>query len=425
MALFGNLSSMPLPDLLQWAGQAGKTGTLELEREKHVKRIHFRAGRLIGCSSDEPASLLGQFLLSRGKITETDLRKGLERQQTERENLGNILIAMGAISREDLLRHVAEKAEETIYGLFDWPDAAFRFIDDAPPDPWVIEVDLRIEDVLLHGMRRFDEMKRLRGVFDNPSIVLRRTAKTAPPEITGHRAANAIYSSVDGRRTLEELLLHAHGSEFFVLKFLHQLLRGGLVEIESAARQAEEVRTEPPEERAVAGVRKVKARVLPVEAAAPARPPAAAAPNAPERRPIFATARRGGPGDEIEHAVRLLSRNEPEQALAILSAAYRDRQGDPTLRELVGTAERACRDNAIRILEPAKVPVITRVTALMEGKSLPATESYLLTLMDGKSDIRTILWLAPMRELDVLQALKSLLDRGWIELTQPVCAATM
>jgi hypothetical protein len=392
MALFGTLSSMSLPDLLQWAGQSTKTGALELERNKHVKRIHFRNGRLIGCSSEDPPSLLGQFLLARGKITEAQLREGLGRQQVKRENLGDILVAMGAISRDDLLRHVAEKAEETIYGLFDWPDATFRFIDDAPPDPGLIEVDLRVEDVLLHGMRRFDEMKRMRSVFDNPAIVLRQTEKTAPPEVAAHRTANAIYSAVDGRRTLEELLLHAHASEFFVLKLLFQLFRSGLVEIVAAPRPVAGTRAAPP-------------------SAAPVARAVVSAAGAPTG---------ADPGSEIEVALRLLSRNEPEAALAILGAAYRAHPGEPTLRELVGKAEGACRDNALRVLDPSKVPCLKRPAAELAGEYLSATESYLASLLDGRSDVRTVLWLAPMREIDVLQALKSMLERGLIDLREPV-----
>jgi len=416
MAFYGDLSSMQLPDLLQWAGQAGKTGTLELERNKHVKRIHFRNGRLIGCSSEDPPSRLGQFLLSRGKITESQLGDGLARQQITGDNLGNILVAMGAISKEELVRHVAEKAEETIYGLFDWPDAAFRFIEDAPPDPWVIEVDLRVEDVLLHGMRRFDEMKRMRAVFDNPAIVLRRTPRLAPPEITGHRTANAIYRSVDGRRTLEELLLHSHASEFFVMKFLFQLQRGGLIEIAGVAERTGVAGTASAATRAQAAAGQAEASV----AVAVAPPPTQVPSGVVQPGPAVEAAREAGVSGEIEMALRLMSRNEPEAALAILGATYRDHPGDPTIRELLGKAEAASRDNALRVLDPRGVPCLTRPAEVIARELLSPTESYLTSLLDGQSDLRTVLWLAPMREIDVLQALRSMLERGLIDLRPPV-----
>jgi len=69
MSLQGSLSTMPLPDLLQWIAAVRKTGTLELLRGKGSKRILFREGRVAACASDEPADRLGHFLVSRGRIT--------------------------------------------------------------------------------------------------------------------------------------------------------------------------------------------------------------------------------------------------------------------------------------------------------------------------------------------------------------------
>jgi len=49
---------------------------------KICKRIAFRDGRIVACSSDDPPSRLGQFLLSRGKITKDQLRDALARQKS-------------------------------------------------------------------------------------------------------------------------------------------------------------------------------------------------------------------------------------------------------------------------------------------------------------------------------------------------------
>ena len=79
MAISGDLKTMPLVELLQWAGGNGKTGVLELERNQVSKRIAFREGRVVGCSSDDPAKLLGRFLISRGKIGDRTLRLAMRR----------------------------------------------------------------------------------------------------------------------------------------------------------------------------------------------------------------------------------------------------------------------------------------------------------------------------------------------------------
>ncbi len=118
---------MPLPDLLQWLASARKSGTLELERDRVRKWILMREGEIVGCSSDDPPERLGQFLLGRGRITETQLHQALVEQEQSGNFLGQVFVAMGAITEQELSSHLEAKAEETIFSLFGWDDAAFRF----------------------------------------------------------------------------------------------------------------------------------------------------------------------------------------------------------------------------------------------------------------------------------------------------------
>ena len=180
MSVYGNVRTMSLPDLLQWASVNNKTGVLELERNQICKRISFRGGRIVACSSDDPPSRLGQFLLSRGKVTKEQLREALTKQETSSKNLGLIFQDMGILTREDIEAHVAAKAEENIYGLFDWADAEFRFHENAGHDPFIIEVNLGVQDVVLHGIQRYDELQRIRDVFSSSGIVLQRSDKATP-----------------------------------------------------------------------------------------------------------------------------------------------------------------------------------------------------------------------------------------------------
>ncbi len=385
MPVSGNLASMSLTDLLQWAGRSSKTGTLELERNGVRKRIHFRKGRLTSCSSDDPATLLGQFLLSRGKITTEQLRDGLAAQHATGESLGKILVGKGVLTPAELKAQIAAKAEETVFGLFDWPDASFRFDDETPPDPYGIEVDLLVEDVLLHGLKRYDEMRRLREAFPDRTLVLRRTGQPLPPEVSQVRAAREIFESIDGTRSLEEILLHAHATEYVALQFLYQLKRHGLIEIPQApgARGAEHPPAPGP--------------------AAP--PPAGGGPGAAAP----------GIGARIADALEKLAGGDPESALEILSAAHRDHPGEASLRALIGKAETAFREAAMRIVGPAKIPVIAVPPEHALRQGLSPLESYLLTVIDGKNDVRSILWVAPLRELDVLRGLKRLHERGIIQ----------
>ncbi|HKQ59676.1 MAG TPA: DUF4388 domain-containing protein, partial [Candidatus Polarisedimenticolaceae bacterium] len=230
MPLLGTLRTMSLPDLLQWLGNSSKTGTLAVERNKIRKCIVMDEGKIVGCSSDDPPERLGQYLLSQGRISEEQLRGALLRQERTRKYLGSILVELGFLTAEDLMAHLESKAEETIYSLFEWDDAIFRFREELDGEVHTFPVSLRVEDVLLRGLRRYDEVQRIREVFDDQGIVLARTGRTPPAEILGSKVGRRIYEAIDGERTVADVLLHVHGSEYLVTKLLFELHRNGLVQ---------------------------------------------------------------------------------------------------------------------------------------------------------------------------------------------------
>lgn len=417
MPVFGDLSTMSLCDLLQWAGVNHKTGVLELERNKISRRIEFRKGRIGACSSDDPPSLLGQFLLARGKIDRDQLREALARQQDSHENLGLILHGMGCLSKRELAQLVKAKAEETIQGLFDWEDAIFRFHEGATLDPNQIEVSLSVDDVLLSGIQHHDELGKIREVFKSSGLVLARTEKPAPKKLVERSMARRIFESVDGRKTIAEILLHAHASEFLVIKLLFTLHRGGLVEIVEERPSAEDAATllDPPVK--AAANRGETWEAFRAERGTQRDIQAGQAPEVPEAPE--ATADSGEELDaEIEVANRLIRRGEFEAALELLNASYRAHPTDDRLRRLIAKTESSYVEAVQALgLSYDRVPVPAS-GANEDAGNLGPQECYLLSLMDGKSDLRSILWVAPMREVDVLRSLRLMLDRGVVELRE-------
>ena len=390
MPVQGNLATMSLTEILQWLGNAGKTGALSIERNKVVKRILVREGRIIACASQEPSDMLGHFLVSRGRISEETLRKALTVQEADKAHLGRILVDMGALTEDELRRSLEDKSQETIFGLFEWEDAAFRFEDGDVDDANIYAVNMRVEDILLRGAQRWDEILRIREVFDDPGIVLARTARVPPAEVFRNRMARRIFESIDGERTVADILLHAHGSEYLVTKFLFELHRAGCV--------------------AVAGVR-------PVERKAP-EPEAAVAPQA---RPAAVAASEG----DLEVARRLLNRGDFEAALEILDRAYKAQPGDEALRRLLAEAEATFVEKAYRhYLPPGKVVALARPVEELTAERLSPPEFFLLSRIDGTWDVRSIIQITPLREVDVLRTLKRMRENGVIELRDPPQAAT-
>ena len=61
---------------------------LEGERNRICRRIEFRKGWIGACSADDPNLRIGEFLISRGKMSREQLQSALTKQQEENRNLG-------------------------------------------------------------------------------------------------------------------------------------------------------------------------------------------------------------------------------------------------------------------------------------------------------------------------------------------------
>jgi hypothetical protein len=412
MSLTGSLSTMPLTDLLQWLAAAGKTGTLQVERNRAAKWISFERGRVVGCSSDDPPHRLGQYLLSRDKITEDQLRESLALQARTSQHLGRVLVEMGVITKEDLAGHLVAKAEETIYSVFDWDDGVFRFEEEVDHRGDTFPLELRVDDILLRGLKRFDEMKRIRQVFHDPGIVLRYTDVPPGAEIFSNKMARTMYAAIDGDRSIAEILLQLHGSEYIVYKFLFELHRNGYVEMAGIKRPA----GEPVPALAAAGA-PVAAAALPAGVASPAAArPGPAHADAAALRPGH-----DAPIEDVLARVRdLMTGGEHEEALDALAELYRQHPADDALRRLTAEAEATFVDRAYRhVVPPDKVPVLKRSVDSLTSESLSPQEFFLLSRIDGSWDVKSIIQVAPLREVDALRTLKRMREIGMIELRDP------
>jgi hypothetical protein len=369
---------MSVAELLQWAAIYKKTGVLEVERLKIRRRIAFRDGRIVGCSSDDPSMLLGQFLISRGKITDRQLRHALKRQRTEGGGMPDILVDMGVLTSKELEEQVAAKAKENICGLFEWVDAVFRFELGATPSEHSIAVDLPVEEILLNGAQRHDEVQRFHEVFTDAAVVLRRTEAELPDDVERDALLLQVLELIDGERTLAEVILRARASEYRVLKLLYEL---------HSSRRIEIVGRRPDEE-------------------------GASGEGGGSLHDLMEPADLHG---LMVLATEKLEQGEPESALAILDACYRTRPGDEMLKLMIEDAEAALLESLREgPLAADRVPQRISTPDGLPLKKLSPPETALLELVDGETNIQSIVWTAPMRHVQVMRTLQRLYDKALI-----------
>jgi hypothetical protein len=376
VGLSGTLSTFPLSDLLQWLGSTGKTGTLRVRAERYTRTVYLKEGRIVSSGSDDPTEQLGQFLLSHGRISEEDLRIGLETQARTRVLLGRILLMTGKIEEGELKRLLTQKAEETIFGLFLWTEAHFDFEDGELPGSLFVPIGLDVQEVLRKGAAVVDELRHIRRELGSSGSVPQRTQKKLPQGFPAARSMErAVLALVDGHRTVAEICLAVHASEFTVGRMLLQFLDMGCITV---AR-----RVEPPAPRRAAE---------------------------PERAFVSADSL-------VARARELLDGKDPEQALDLLRQALSISPRDHRIKKMFDEAGAAFREEAYaRWLPPTATPSVARDLSSLTSEPLGPEEMFLLSRINGSWDVKSIIDISPLGEVEALRQMKRLLDRGLIQL---------
>lgn len=370
MAIAGNLQTMSIEDLLQWVSFAQKSGTLTITSGDTEKTIVFDRGRIVSTASNDPREYLGQFLISYGYIGEAELKKAMEVQLESGILLGRILVTIGAITETELVRLMRRKAEESVFDVFLWPRGDFRFVEGEVPSLRMVPLQLDVHGVIMEGVRRVDEWKRIQQQLPDDAAVVKLDRSIDPASLSSVEAV--IVQAIDGRRSVAEIVLETRSSPFFVSKTLLDLASRGFVSIAAAGTEAGERLQAPAGGEIPALIRQGQAAL-----------------------------RQG----DFRGALQLLQRAQgadPESALAATA--------------LRGAEQAIAGALKSRGVEAHRIPVLVRTYEEVRDMEFTANEGFLLSRVNGEWDIGSIVKVSPMRESDALVIFDSLRERGVIEL---------
>lgn len=241
MSFTGNLQTVTFPDLLQLFSAGKKTGTVNIIRGNIRKEIVFKEGNIISATSqDAEEDYLGQILLKTGRLTKTDLQRAIYMHKTSGKRIGQVLVEMKLLSREELGLFLKQQVEEIIYNLFSWKEGEFIFKEGQLPATREGLVDLNTMNIIMEGTRRIDEWVEIQKVLPNDHQILRvvSSPQVKSDEVTISLDEFRVITLIDGSRTLQEILEQSPLGDFATSRAIYKLMLGKLVEV-SGAKEAE------------------------------------------------------------------------------------------------------------------------------------------------------------------------------------------
>jgi tetratricopeptide (TPR) repeat protein len=366
MSLSGRLKTMDLPEVLQWVTIGRKTGSLAFVRDKTKVNIYLQDGKIISSRSNDPTKQLGQFLLFQGKLSESQLKRAFEIHLQSRVMLGKILVQENMVSKEDVEHALVMRTEEVIYDLFLWDDGYFHFSTNGFSLDELILIKIDINSLLFEGIRRKDEWNRIRSVFPNNDVVLSLRSDTDLKNLNLTPMQKKLLYLLTLKKPISEIILELHGSDFLVSFELFQLFEMNLIEVEQVVH-------------------------APAEPESPAR--------------LF------------NKGLELMQSHKYQEAIAVFQEVIRVDPQNAWASEQVEQAEKALCQDFYRSSVPAgKIPYFLVPESSLTRHNLSHEEGFVASRINGTWDIKSIVMLSPLRELEILQVLDKLLKMGLIGL---------
>ncbi len=367
MGLQGNLKTIVLSDVLQWISTSRKTGILHIRGTQGVtKRIFFRSGLICSTASSDPREYLGHFLISRGYLTEDQLNKAMETQIQTGIKLGKVLVMVGILEEEELVSMLRLKAEENLYGLFLWDEGEFTFEDLSEIDEDMIHMTLDVTSLIMEGIRRKDEWGRIRKVVKSDGMVFRRLPgkdKAAGTSLKGFE--QRALALLDGSRSIAEVALELHATEFQMSAAAYRLVERGFLEPAGEKEGAEE-----------AAYTDIQRRLL-------------------------------------TEAEKALEDRRFEEAVNLYKYLFQHLPDDEEVsRGLALAEEGSCQLYFKETVPLSSVLELAVPLDKLAKENISPHEGFLASRVNGTWDIASILKVSPMAERQALQAIRKLLDKG-------------
>ena len=230
--LQGNLSSFRIIELMQMLGLQRQSGRLTITRDNGGAVIYFKDGGLSYAYSacDEGKAGLEGLLRRTCKLPEDSLRHALRIAEMTEQPIDGVLAQERLFDIKAFSECLKSHTESAVYKAMAWRDGNFVFEKGASP-VFANPLSIKVDDLLLEGARRADEWVLIQQRIPNFSVVFESMIGNAE-ELTRRGLSDVdmkVFSQIDGRRTVQEIIDATCAGEFDVAKSLFILLSVNLI----------------------------------------------------------------------------------------------------------------------------------------------------------------------------------------------------
>ena len=243
----GTLEQIDFPMLLCRAFDARLTGRLDVLGLDARRTVWFEEGRLVAAASASLVERLEEIALRANLISPAQHHALRTAQEPLARRLAVQMVELGYIRPSEMYRLVRRRVEEIAWSLFLDEESEYEYSQESPPAEERVVLPAHPYALAAEGIRRKFSVDRLYARLGGPATLLKPKGSAELDYFGLSAREKRLASTVDGLRTLEELLFEGGLEEAAALKVLYALMCGGALEI---AILGEAAKTKTPEEAA-------------------------------------------------------------------------------------------------------------------------------------------------------------------------------
>jgi hypothetical protein len=233
----GDLAVTPVPEMLATVHRYGVPGVMEFVVEDDVKRVFFFDGDVIFATSSNRGESLGEYLLSKGRISQAQYEVSLqEMMQSKGVRHGAVLVQLGFLTQEELGVAVRDQVQHILWSLFNSTTGKVAFRVGRFREEEVYKINIPTPRAILSGCKRISESKLVTARLGGRKSVFAR--REWPPHLEGFQLEpneHKLLDLVDRRRTLFELCEQGPMSAGINARVLLALFELGIIGREETA----------------------------------------------------------------------------------------------------------------------------------------------------------------------------------------------
>lgn len=155
----GDLAVLEPVVVFQIINMSGLTGALKLITTDNAARFYFKEGELVYATIETRRKRIGKFLVERELITQRQLDEVLEIYLARKKGrkIGHFLIEGGFLDREALVSAIQDQMKDVVYEALRWKSGKFEFFNREKPGEEDILLDVKLDHLILEGLKRLDE----------------------------------------------------------------------------------------------------------------------------------------------------------------------------------------------------------------------------------------------------------------------------